>query len=210
MRGIFLLQLYLLAISILICVAEFLVPHFVIAFVKSRQSELNYGSPGIGGPHHLAMELFKQVTQIEMKHIPYRGSAGATQDIVGGHVSGGFLSLSLAAPLARSNSLRILGIASKDRVRTSPELPTLAEQGINGFEAELWFGLLAPAGTPSETVRLYNTAINEIVREAHIVELAAKQGIVTRGGTPEQLGEFLLRDITTWQNVVKEAGIKGE
>jgi tripartite-type tricarboxylate transporter receptor subunit TctC len=185
-------------------VAEF------IAFVKSRQSELNYGSPGIGGPHHLAMELFKQVTQIEMKHIPYRGSAGATQDIVGGHVSGGFLSLSLAAPLARSNSLRILGIASKDRVRTSPQLPTLAEQGINGFEAELWFGLLAPAGTPYETVRLYNTTINEIVRESHIVELAAKQGIVTRGGTSEQLGEFLVRDITTWQKVVKEAGIKSE
>src|SRR4029077_12564137 len=127
-----------------------------VAFVKSHQSELNYGSPGIGGPHHLAMELFKQVTHIDMKHVPYRGSAGATQDIVGGHVSGGFLSLSVAAPLARSNSLRILGIASKERVRTSPELPTLAEQGINGVEAELWFGLLALAGTPHETVRLYD------------------------------------------------------
>jgi tripartite-type tricarboxylate transporter receptor subunit TctC len=181
-----------------------------IAYATSRPSELNYGSPGIGGPHHLAMELFKQVTHIDMKHIPYRGSAGATQDIVGGHLSAGFLSLSLAVPLARSNSLRILGIASKDRVRTSPELPTLAEQGINGFEAELWFGLLAPAGTPYEIVRLYNTTINETVGNAHIVELAAKQGIVIRGGTPEQLGEFLLRDITTWQNVVKEGGITSE
>jgi tripartite-type tricarboxylate transporter receptor subunit TctC len=181
-----------------------------IAYVKSHPGELSYGSPGVGGPHHLAMELLKQVTGMQMKHIPYRGSGGATQDIVGGHVSGGFLSLSIAAPLARSNSLRILGVASKNRVPTSPELPTLAEQGVHGFEAELWFGFLAPAGTPLEIVRRYNTTINEIVREPYIVELAANQGIVTRGGTPQQLAEFLMRDIGTWQKVVKEAGISAE
>src|SRR5215813_5870402 len=83
-----------------------------IAYTRLHQGELNYGSPGIGGPHHLAMELLKQVTHIDIRHVPYRGSAGATQDIVGGHVTGGFLSLSIAAPLARSNSLRILGVAS--------------------------------------------------------------------------------------------------
>jgi tripartite-type tricarboxylate transporter receptor subunit TctC len=185
-------------------VAEF------IAYVKSRPGELNYGSPGIGGPHHLAMELFKQVTRLDIKHIPYRGSAGATQDIVGGHVSGGFLSLSLAAPLARNNSLRILGIASKARVRAAPELPTLAEQGIQGVEAELWFGLLAPAGTPQEMVGRYNTTMNDIVREPHVIELAASQGVVTRGGTPAQLEAFLNRDVATWQKVVQDAGIKAE
>ena len=167
-------------------------------------------SPGVGGPHHLAMELFKRIAGIDIKHVPYRGSAGATQDIVGGHVTGGFLSLSVAAPLAKSGSLRILGVASKERVRTAPELPTLAEQGIAGFEAELWFGLLAPAGTPHEIITRYSTTINEIVREPHVVELAASQGVVTRGGTPEQLAEFLARDIAVWQQVVKEAGIKAE
>jgi tripartite-type tricarboxylate transporter receptor subunit TctC len=86
----------------------------------------------------------------------------------------------------------------------------LAEQGINGFEAELWFGLMAPAGTPRETIRLFSATIDEIVREPRIVELAAKQGIVTRGGTPEQLGEFLVRDVATWQKVVQDAGIKAE
>jgi tripartite-type tricarboxylate transporter receptor subunit TctC len=175
-----------------------------------HRGELNYGSPGVGGPHHLAMELFKQITQIDIKHVPYRGSAGATQDIVGGHVVGGFLSLSIAAPLARSGSLRILGIASKNRAPTAPELPTLAEQGIAGFEAELWFGLLAPAGTLSEVVERYSVAINEIVREPRVIELAASQGVVTRGGTPEQLAEFLVRDISTWRRVVKEAGIRAE
>jgi tripartite-type tricarboxylate transporter receptor subunit TctC len=181
-----------------------------IDYAKLHRGELNYGSPGVGGPHHLAMELFKRIAEIDIKHVPYRGSAGATQDIVGGHVAGGFLSLSIAAPLARNGSLRILGVASKDRVRTAPELPTLAEQGIAGFEAELWFGLLAPAGTPHEIIARYSTTINEIVREPHVVEVAASQGIVTRGGTPEQLAEFLARDIAIWEQVVKEAGIKAE
>ncbi len=169
-----------------------------VAYAKAQPEALNYGSPGIGGPHHLAMELFKQVTGVKMKHVPYRGSAGATQDIIAGHVSAGFLSLSIAAPLAKNNSLRILGIASKDRVATSPELPTLIEQGIKGFEAELWFALLAPAGTPPEIVARYNATINEIVRVPRIVDLAAKQGIVIHGGTPGELGDFLVRDLATW------------
>jgi tripartite-type tricarboxylate transporter receptor subunit TctC len=181
-----------------------------VAYAKSRPGELNYASPGIGGLHHLAMELLKLVAHIDLKHVPYRGSAGAAQDIVGGHVTGGFLSLSIAAPLARSNALRILAIASHGRVATNPELPTLAEQGIEGVEAELWFALLAPAGTPHEIITRYNTAINEIVREPQVIDRAAKQGVVTRGGTPEQLAEFLVRDIATWRAVVKEAGIKPE
>ena len=181
-----------------------------IDYVRQHQGELNYGSPGVGGPHHLAMELLKQITKIDIRHVPYRGSAGATQDIVGGHVAGGFLSLSIAAPLARNGSLRILGVASKERVRTAAELPTLAEQGLAGFEAELWFGLLAPAGMPREIIERYNKVVNEIVREPHVVELAANQGVVTRGGTSEQLAEFLVRDIATWQQVVKEIGIKVE
>ncbi len=181
-----------------------------VAYVKSHQGQLNYASPGIGGLHHLAMELLKLVAHIDIKHVPYRGSAGAAQDIVGGHVTGGFLSLSVAAPLARNNSLRILGIASHQRVSTDPELPTLSEQGIEGVEAELWFALVAPAGTPREIITRYNTAINEIVREPHVIDLAAKQGVVTRGGTPEQLAEFFVRDIATWRAVVKEAGIKAE
>jgi tripartite-type tricarboxylate transporter receptor subunit TctC len=181
-----------------------------VDYAKLHPGELNYGSPGVGGPHHLAMELLKRITKIDIRHVPYRGSAGATQDMVGGHVAGGFLSLSIAAPLARNGSLRILGVASKERVSAAPELPTLAEQGITGFEAELWIGLLAPAGTPQEIVKRYSTAINEIVREPRVVELAASQGVATRGGTPEQLAEFLVRDIATWRQVIKEVGIKAE
>jgi tripartite-type tricarboxylate transporter receptor subunit TctC len=181
-----------------------------VVYAKQHPGELNYGSPGVGGPHHLAMELFKRTAGIDIRHVPYRGSAGATQDIVGGHVAGGFLSLSLAAPLAKTGALRILGIASRERVPTSPELPTLAEQGMAGFEAELWFGLMAPHGTPRDIIERYSATINEIVREPHVVELAASQGIVARGGTPEQLAAFLARDIAVWQQVVKEAGVRAE
>lgn len=181
-----------------------------VAYAKSHQGQLNYASPGVGGLHHLAMELLKLVTHIDIKHVPYRGSAGAAQDIVGGHVTGGFLSLSIAAPLARSNALRILGIASHRRVSTNPELPTLAEEGVEGIEAELWFALASPAGTPREIIMRYNAAINEIVREPQVIDLAAKQGVVTRGGTPEQLAQFLVRDIAMWRAVINEAGIKAE
>jgi len=181
-----------------------------VAYVKQHPGELNYGSPGVGGPHHLVMELFKRTAGIEITHVPYRGSAGATQDIVGGHVAGGFLSLSLAAPLAKTGALRILGIASKERVPTAPELPTLAEQGMAGVVAELWFGLLAPAGTPRDIIERYSATVNEIVREPQVIETAAAQGIVTRGGTPEELAAFLARDIAVWREVVKEAGIRAE
>ena len=93
---------------------------------------------------------------------------------------------------------------------TAPELPTLIEQGIHGVEAELWFGLLAPAATPPEIVARYNAAINAIVQQPRLVELAAKQGVVVRGGTPQQFADFLARDLATWQKVVKEAGIRAE
>jgi tripartite-type tricarboxylate transporter receptor subunit TctC len=112
--------------------------------------------------------------------------------------------------LARSNALRILGIASHGRVSTNPELPTLAEEGVEGIEAELWFALASPAGTPREIIMRYNAAINEIVREPQVIDLAAKQGVVTRGGTPEQLAQFLVRDIAMWRAVINEAGIRAE
>jgi tripartite-type tricarboxylate transporter receptor subunit TctC len=108
--------------------------------------------------------------------------------------------------LARNNSLRILGVA----VSTDPELPTIPEQGIDGVEAELWCVLLAPAGTPPEIIIRCNSTINEIVREPHIIDLVAKQGIVIRGGKPEELAHFLARDIATWRVVVREAGLKAE
>jgi tripartite-type tricarboxylate transporter receptor subunit TctC len=181
-----------------------------IDHVKARPGEINYGSPGVGTPHHLAMELFKLTTKTDLKHIPYRGSAGATQDLVGGHVSAGFQALHVILPIARENQVRLLAAASKERVAIARDLPTLHEQGLTGFDVNLWYGILSPSGTPPEIVARYNATINEILRSPQVVEKLAKQGLAVSGGTPQQLADFLATDVDKWQKVVKEAGISAQ
>jgi len=176
-------------------------------YVRARPGQINFGSPGVGGPHHLAMELLKLTTKTSMNHIPYRGSAGATNDLIGGHVSLAFQSIHVIMPLAQTNQVRLLAIASKERSPVAPDLPTLQELGLPGFEVDLWFGVLAPAGTPQEIVERYNATINDILRTPQVVEKLAKQGLRTGGGTPERFGDFLASDIVKWQKVVSEAGI---
>jgi tripartite-type tricarboxylate transporter receptor subunit TctC len=181
-----------------------------IDYAKAHPNEIDYGSPGIGTPHHLAMELFKLSTKIDARHIPYRGSAGAVTDLLGGHVKAGFMAVHLALPLVQSNQMRLLGVASLQRAKVAPDLPTLDAQGLTGFEVNLWYGLLAPAGTPREVVMRYNTVVNEILQEPKLVEALAKQGLTLAGGTPEQFGQFIAADAAKWQKVVKEAGISAQ
>jgi tripartite-type tricarboxylate transporter receptor subunit TctC len=180
-----------------------------IEYVKARPGELNYSSPGVGVPHHLAMELLKSVTGIDMKHVPYRGSAGATQDLVGGHVSAAFQAVHVAVPLMQNNQLRLLAVASKKRTSIAPELPTLVEQGLP-VDVDLWYGVFAPSGTPTTIVARYNKEFNEIISAKQIAEKLAKQGLIVVGGAPDQLAEFVAQDIPKWQRVVKEAGIIAE
>jgi tripartite-type tricarboxylate transporter receptor subunit TctC len=181
-----------------------------IEYLKARPGQVNYGSPGIGTPHHLAMELFRLTTKTDLKHVPYRGSAGATQDLLGGHVTAAFQAVHVILPMAKENQVRLLAAASKERVRVAPDLPTLHEQGLTGFEVDLWYAILAPANTPPAIVSRYNTTINEILKTPAVVEKLAKQGLTVAGGTPERLAEFLAADIAKWQKVVKEAGISAE
>ena len=181
-----------------------------VDYAKARPGQLDYGSPGIGTPHHLAMELFKLSANIDLKHIPYRGSAGAVTDLTGGHVKAGFMAVHLALPLAQSNQMRLLGAASLQRTKVKPDLPTLDEQGLTGFDVPLWYGLMAPAGTPQETIARYNAVVNEILQQPKIAESLAKQGLTVTGGTPDKLGQFLAADMAKWQKVVKDAGIRAE
>ena len=182
----------------------------LIDYVKARPGQINFGSPGVGGPHHLAMELLKLTTKTDMKHIPYRGSAGATNDLVGGHVSLAFQSIHVIMPLAQTNQVRLLAVASKERSRVAPDLPTLQELGLAGFEVDLWFGILAPAETPQEIVDRYNATINDILRAPHVVEKLSKQGLTTGGGSPDRFRDFIASDIVKWRNVVQEAGIAAQ
>jgi len=176
-------------------------------YVRARPGQINFGSPGVGGPHHLAMELLKLTTKTNMTHVPYRGSAGATNDLIGGHVSLAFQSIHVIMPLAQTNQVRLLAIASKERSRVAPDLPTLQELGLAGFEVDLWFGILAPAGTPQEIVDRYNATVNEILLTPQVIEKLAKQGLKTGGGSPEFFRDFIANDIVKWQKVVTEAGI---
>jgi tripartite-type tricarboxylate transporter receptor subunit TctC len=181
-----------------------------IDYAKAHPGTIDYGSPGIGTPHHLAMELFKLSTGTDVRHIPYRGSAGAVTDIIGGHVKAGFLAVHLALPLLQNNQVRLLGVASLERSKVTPDLATLDSQGIAGFEVNLWYGLLAPAGTSRDIINRYNTVVNEILRQPQTVEALGKQGLTLAGGTPEQFAQFIAADAAKWQKVVKEAGITAQ
>jgi tripartite-type tricarboxylate transporter receptor subunit TctC len=181
-----------------------------IGYARARPNQIDYGSPGIGTPHHLAMELFKLSAKVDVRHIPYRGSAGAVSDLLGGHVKSGFVAVHLALPLMRTNQMRLLGVASLERAKVAPDLPTLDAQGLPGFEVNLWYGLLAPAGTPRDIVLRYNAVVNEILQQPKIIENLAKQGLTVAGGTPEKFSQFIAADMEKWRKVVEDASIKAE
>jgi tripartite-type tricarboxylate transporter receptor subunit TctC len=181
-----------------------------VDYLKARPGQVNYASPGRGTPHHLAMELFKLATGTDVKHVPYRGSAPAVQDLVGGHISAMFIPVHVGLPLAKDNQIRLLAVAYKQRVSVAPEVPTLPEQGINGVDVDFWLGMLAPAATPREIVARYNTVLNEILRSPRIVEKLTTQGFASVGGTPDEFGELIAKDLAKWRKVVKEAGIVPE
>jgi tripartite-type tricarboxylate transporter receptor subunit TctC len=176
-----------------------------IAYAKARPDALNYSSPGTGGPHHLAMELFKQSAKVDLKHIPYRGTGGAVADLIAGHVDAGFVALHVVMPIL--NQIRLLGSAGRERTTVLPDLATLDEQGLTGFNVTLWYGLFVPAGTPLQIILRFNTAINEMLMDPRIVESLSKIGLTIVGGPPERLGQQVKREIEVWQRVVEEAGI---
>jgi len=185
------------------------VPAFV-AYAKARPGRINYGSPGLGTPHHLAMELFKLAAGINLVHVPYRGTSGVMSDLLGNHVSAMFVPFHVALPLARENQIRVLAVAHHERIAAAPELPTFAEQGFADFEIDSWYALFAPAGTPDEVVARYNQTVNDILREPQIVDVLAKQGLITAGGTPDALDTLVKTDLSKWSKIMQDAGITAE
>jgi tripartite-type tricarboxylate transporter receptor subunit TctC len=141
---------------------------------------------------------------------PYKGTSGVMSDLVGNHVSAMFVPTHVALPLAGDRQIRVLGVASAERVAAAPEVPTLAEQGVAGFEVDIWFGLLTPAGTPADAVERYNIAINAFLRSPEVAGTLAKQGLITAGGPPAALGELIAHDMVKWQQVIQQAGITAE
>ena len=182
----------------------------LIALARSKPGEINYASPGRGTPQHLAMELLKLTAQINLTHIPYPGSAGALKDLAGGHVSAMFIPVHTALPLAEAGQIRILAVGSEKRAQRAPQVPTLAELGVTGFDVDLWYAVLAPAGTPKAIVERYNAVFNEILAEPGIRDILDKQGLLAEGGPPQRLADLIARDRLRWAKVVKDAQITSE
>ena len=181
-----------------------------VALVKSQPGRLYYSSPGNGGPQHLAMELLKLETGMDIVHVPYKGAAGAISDLVGGHVQAMISALQTVAPHVQSGRLRMLAVMSARRSEAFPDVPTLKEAGVPELEVETWYAMFAPAGTPNSTVARLNGQLNELLREADVKDVIAKQGLVPAGGTPEQLGARVKRELVNWTRVVKAARIQAD
>jgi tripartite-type tricarboxylate transporter receptor subunit TctC len=181
----------------------------LIALARSKPGDINYASPGRGTPQHLAMELLKLTAQINLTHVPYAGSAGAVKDVAGGHVSVMFLPIHTALPLAETGQIRILAVGSQAPAQQA-QVPTLAELGVTDFDVDLWYAVLAPAGTPKEIVDRYNAVFNEILAQPSVRAVLDRQGLIARGGPSERLAELIARDRLRWAKVVKDAGITSE
>ena len=179
-----------------------------IALAKSRPGGLNYASSGPGTPYHMAGELFKAMAGVEIVHVPYKGSAGARTDILGGQVQMMFDAITTMAPNVRAGKLKALGTSGKVRSAVLPEVPTLSEAGVPGYDAVIWLGFMAPAGTPRPVIDRLNAEITRAANAPEMKEAWAKQGAIAMSMTPDEFGRFMRDDIEKWARVVKISGAK--
>ena len=181
-----------------------------ITLAKSKPGALNYASSGVGSNYHMAGELFKNLTGTNILHVPYKGSSGARNDIISGQIEMMFDSVPSMAPMIQAGRVKALGTTGKMRSAILPDVPTLSEAGVPGYEATIWIGVMAPAGTPQPIVTLLNTEINKILARADVVEAWTKQGATAMSMTPEQFGDYVQSEIDKWARVINANGIKPE
>ncbi|MBR1120462.1 tripartite tricarboxylate transporter substrate binding protein [Bradyrhizobium lablabi] len=182
----------------------------LIALAKSKPGELNFASSGIGAAAHLTMEMFKSRTGTNMQHIPYKGTAGALQDLVGGQINVMFDIIGPLMPQVKSGNAKALAVTAKERVPAAPDVPTMAEQGVPDFVSGTWAGIIAPAGTPKEIVDRVAAEAKKALADPALQAKLADQGIVAVGSTPEEFRAFVGEEIARWGKVIKDANIKIE
>ena len=181
-----------------------------ITLVKARPRSLNYGSAGNGSSTHLAAELFKNMAAVDIVHVPFRGAAGAVTAILGGEVQVMFASLATALPQMRAGRVRALAVTSRVRAKAAPELPTIAESGLPGFEMNSWIGIVGPAGMPTERVNRLNAAIVRVLQMPEVGEQFAREGGEATGSSPAQFQAYVNAEIMRWGRLLKQAGIRGD
>jgi tripartite-type tricarboxylate transporter receptor subunit TctC len=179
-----------------------------IAYAKSKPGALNYASSGPGTPYHMAGELFKSMSGTDIVHVPHKASGDARSSVLGGHVQMMFDAVTTMAQNVRSGQVRALGTTFSKRSSVLADVPTIAEAGVPGYEAVIWIGLMAPAGTPKPIVEKLNSEIQKILNRSDIKEEWAKQGAVPMIMTPDEFDRYLRADIEKWAKVIKTANIK--
>jgi tripartite-type tricarboxylate transporter receptor subunit TctC len=182
----------------------------LITLAKNRRGELSYASAGIGSSNHLSGELFRVMAGVDIMHVPYKGGGAAVTDLLAGQVSMYFGTTPSTVPHVRTGRLRALAVTSLQRSRAAPDIPTMAEAALPGFENAAWHGLLAPAGTPPAVIDRLHAEVTRVLRLPEIIERMSTQGVDVIGGTPAELAAFIRQDIAKYGKLVKSAGIKVE
>ncbi len=182
----------------------------LVARAKAKPDTINYGSPGIGTPHHMAMELFKTKTQLSMLHVPYRGTAGYTQDLLSGELMVGFLPVHIAQGFVTAGKLTALAVGSPKRHPVSPAVATFEELGVKGVEVDLWYAFFAPVKTPAPVIARLNTEVVSILKLPEIRDLLGRAGMDAATSTTEELGALSVKDYPRWGEVIRRNGITAE
>ena len=182
----------------------------VITYAKANPGKLNFGSPGIGSSPHLAGEYFKNLARVDITHVPYKGSAPAITDLLGGQIQMIFSTVPSAASYVHSGQLRALAVTSAQRSAAYHDLPTVAEAGVTGYVVEGWYGLYAPTGTAPDVVNLLNASVAKAIRASIFKTIETNEGLTFAPGTPEDFGRYVLEDAARWRDVVKDANIQAQ
>lgn len=180
----------------------------LVSLARAQPGKLIFSSSGAGTSAHLAMEMFRHMTSIELLHVPYKGGNPAVTAVMGGEVQGTFNVITGTLPYARSGKLRALGVSSAKRADVAPDIPTIAESGVPGYEVIAWYNVFAPARTPRGVIDKLNTEINRQLQTADVRERFQTLGVSPLGGSPEVLGKYLEFEITRWAKLIKETGVK--
>nr|WP_259652232.1 tripartite tricarboxylate transporter substrate binding protein [Variovorax sp. UMC13] len=180
----------------------------LLALAKAQPGKLNYGSTSLGGSPHMSAELLKMMAHVDMLHVPYKGAAPMLTDLMGGQVQVGFDNLPSTINFVRSGKVRAIAVTTAQRWPGAPEIPTVAESGVPGYEVSGWFGLLAPAGTPPAVLKTIQQAIAEAVKQPEVNKQMLDLGALPVANTPEAFAALVQADVAKWREVVKSTGVK--
>jgi len=182
----------------------------VIALARANPGQLPYASAGVGQPGHLAFELLQRDAKIQITHVPYKGGAPAVTDLVGGHVVMFFSGIMPAIPHVRTGKLRAIAVSTAKRSPVAPEVPTMIEAGMRGFDLPTWYGVLAPAGTPKDIVAKLTAEISRALTQPDVKERLSREGAEAAPNTPEQFAQFIQSEIAKYATIIKEAGVRAD